>query len=436
MHAELQAVLAQQQKLSAEQQQGLKLLQLPAEALCAEAALWMEENPLLERVDPEGGIPGVYEAWPGGPRPEGDFQEDADTPAEETLRGMLREQLLLSELTEDVRDAVRDLIDEVDDDGFLNPTPEDLASIDPSRPATLWDEAIIALRSFDPAGIACAGPVEAVREQIARLARAGELTQDATEALAHLFGEHLQAFASLLQTSGPARADAARALGLSPDVLDEVLWALPLLDPHPGRPWADAAPTVLPEFFVECREGRWVALENPAASPRLRLASPSVSGGPAWTAALQEARQLIARIDMRRETLRRIFTLLVSRQQGFFTEGPSALTPLTQKDVAEILGLAESTVSRAMAGKYFQCRAGTFEWRRLLAQAAEGGCSTDAVRARILALIAAEDPTKPLSDAAIEEQLASEGIIVARRTIAKYREMEGIPSTRQRRRKS
>lgn len=435
MRAELQAVLGQQQKLTAEQQQGLRLLQLPAEALCAEAALWAEENPLLERVDAPDEMPGIYDAWPGGSRPDVDASE-TDSPAEETLRGMLREQLLLTELPDDLTEAVRDLIDEVDDDGFLNPTPDDLAAIDRNRSTALWVEALRTLRSFDPAGIACEGPVEALREQIRRLADAGELSQAAADALFHLFGEHLQAFATLCQTSGEARAEAARKLGLTDETLEEVLGAIPRLDPHPGRPWAQAAPAVIPDFFVREIDDRWVPAENPSVFPRLRLTSPAVVGEPAWHAALQEARQLIARLDMRRDTLRRIFTLLVSRQQAFFTEGSAALAPLTQKDVAETLGLAESTVSRAMAGKYFQCRAGTFEWRRLLAQSADGGCSTDAVRARILTVIKAEDPARPLSDAAIETLLAQEGITVARRTIAKYREMDGIPSTRQRRRKA
>ena len=204
----------------------------------------MEENPLLEQVDPNR-IPGVYEAWPGGPRPEGDFKKDADTPAEETLRGMLREQLLLSELTEDVRDAVRDLIDEVDDDGFLNPTPEDLASIDPSRPATLWDEAIIALRSFDPQGIACAGPVEAVREQIARLARSENSPRTprrrSPTSSANTFRPSRRFFRPRARPvpTPPARSASPRRIGRG-------ALGAPAFGPPSGPPWADAAPTVLP----------------------------------------------------------------------------------------------------------------------------------------------------------------------------------------------
>ena len=432
MRAELRPAITQQQKLSVEQQQGLRFLQMPAEQLLAEATLWAEDNPFLESIDCNDTPSSVYEAWSA----QQNSIELFEPSAQESLREMLLEQLLLSNLNEDIASAIRDLIDEIDEEGFLNPTAEDLAHIDASRPQAVWDLALSILRNFEPAGIACASSIDAVLEQIRRLVVNGELGASSAQILSNLFSTQLSTLAAIASASPNEQQQLALHAGIDATTLTDILAILPRLDPHPARPWSETAPTVIPECFIQYRAGHWIPIMNPEAYPRLRLIrSPDLSNGQStsWHALFQEAKQLLVRIEMRRETLTRIIRFLVDRQQAFFNEGPNALLPLSQKDIAESLGLAESTISRAMAGKYLQCQSGTFEWKRLLA-ASTGELATDTVRARIVCLIKNENPFHPLSDASLEKLLAKEGICIARRTIAKYRELEGIPSTRERRR--
>lgn len=441
MHAELRPVLAQQQKLSVELQQGLRLLQMPAEQLLAEVQLWPNDNPFLETFDSSDVPESTFrrETWSEGSdhggRDEDLHSEQAET---ETLRGMLLKQIIFVGLSPELEPAVRDLIDEVDEEGFLNPTPADLKRIDSTRSDDVWHRALETLRfCFEPAGIACSSPIGALQEQIRRISLTGTLHLSTAQKLCALLSNNLQTLANITSAIDADRARLAHGAGLTDQELAEVLAVLSKLDPHPGRPWSESAPMVLPECFVEKKGNRWIPVMNPAAMPRIRLSETvqCATNNSTWRTALQEARQLLSRIDMRRETLLRIITFIVERQQGFFERGPDALVPLSQKEIAEALGLAESTISRAMTGKYLQCRAGTFEWRRLLPASAVEGCSADNLRSAIVRLITNEDPAKPLSDAAIETLLAKEGVSVARRTIAKYREAEGIPSTRERRRK-
>ncbi len=453
--------------LSAAQQASLKLLQMTSVELMAEADLLVAQNPFLETENaapdasvrteepscdvPEGDLPegapleGMYATWGAGAAYEGaDPLEGLVAP--ESVRAALLNDALELDLSEKERSCIRCLVEELDESGLLtvplDEVAEEYRAVVDAPPAE-WRRALAALQGLEPAGIAQPSLTEGLVEQVRRRTEAGDVDEPAARLLVTLLREHL---------GDLARADRKTLLKCAAndaELLEEALALLRELNPRPIAFDAEATRYVLPDLVVRRANGRWRAFVNPSARPNVRLSDLAHERRAVESTELKpyldEARRFLQAVDARTNTLLRIAEFLVEHQQAFFDEGPAALRPLRQKDAAEALKLSESSVSRTTSGKYLQGPSGTLELKALFSNAV--GAASDAPDgdeglsgARILdeirALVAAEDPASPLSDRDIAEQLAGRGYVVSRRTIAKYREKAGIPSTRLRRRKA
>jgi RNA polymerase sigma-54 factor len=223
------------------------------------------------------------------------------------------------------------------------------------------------------------------------------------------------------------------------------------LQPRPGVAFGDAhADYVVPDVFVRKVKNRWTAVLNPDVMPRLRVnqayadilkrdrsaRSSEGTDRAQWTTRVQEARWLIRNIQQRFDTILRVSQAIVDRQHNFFTHGEIAMRPLVLREIADTVGLHESTISRVTANKYMATPSGVFELKFFfgshVATEAGGSASSTAIRALIKQLIGAEDTRNPLSDSKLAELLGEQGIVVARRTVAKYREAMKIPAVAQR----
>ena len=211
------------------------------------------------------------------------------------------------------------------------------------------------------------------------------------------------------------------------------------LDPRPGAKYAPMDTRyITPDVIVRKVRGKWVASVNGDAFPRLRVNRLyaeilSRQRGSGLAGQLQEARWLIKNVQQRFDTIQRVTQAIVDRQRQFFEHGEVAMRPLVLREIADILGLHESTISRVTSQKYMATPRGIFELKYFfgshVATEAGGACSATAIRALIKQMVAAENPQKPLSDSQISDILGQQGIVVARRTIAKYREALSIPPT-------
>ena len=452
--ASLAAQLAQQQTLAPQQQYALRLLRMNALELLAEADLAAEENPLLEREAQEeaaetesapslheeseavrgedetpfpedrGPLENIYSGWSGSGADHAD-----ETPAVERVaaQSSLRDDLIaeLNSLSTDelTHELVISLIEELDDSGFLPQslaeTAESLKRI-VSAPLDAWQKALALLQTFDPPGVGASSPAESLALQVRRRMESGSVQKDTGELLIELILKHLKEIAA---DDGKALLAAA---GGDRKKLDAALSLLKTLNPHPAANYAsEATQYVIADITIRRESGHWRAFLNPGAQPGLRL---SISG-----------------IEARQTTLLRAAEFATERQQAFFEKGRAALLPLTIGEAAAALGLSDSTVSRAVSGKYFQCPLGTFELRSLFllpavqavdAEGLSASVTPLRIRARISELIAQENPEKRLSDQALTELLRAEGFDITRRTVAKYRDLEGIPTARLRRDKT
>jgi len=226
-----------------------------------------------------------------------------------------------------------------------------------------------------------------------------------------------------------------RLLGVSEDELRDIRSLVLTLDPKPGRQFGMGdVRYVVPDVVVRKTGGRWSASLNREAMPRLRinkmyadiLQASRGNGGQHLAGQLQEARWLIKNVQQRFDTILRVTQAIVDRQKNFFEHGEVAMRPLVLREIAEAVGLHESTISRVTTQKYMLTPRGIFELKYFFGSHVStdtgGACSATAIRALIKQLVAAEDGRKPLSDHRISDILAQQGIQVARRTVAKYRE--------------
>jgi len=234
------------------------------------------------------------------------------------------------------------------------------------------------------------------------------------------------------------------ATGASEEALRAAQRLIQSLNPRPGASFAKVeARYVIPDVIVKKVRNVWRASLNPDAMPRLRinrlyaeLAAGARAGGAGISSQLQEARWLIKNVQQRFDTILRVSQAIVERQRHFLEHGEVAMRPLVLREIAEALGLHESTISRVTTQKYMATPRGTFELKYFfgshVATEAGGAASSTAIRALIKQLVSAEDAKAPLSDARISQILGEQGIVVARRTIAKYRESLQIPPVNQR----
>jgi RNA polymerase sigma-54 factor len=464
MKPTLQFRLSQHLTLTPQLQQSIRLLQLSTVELNQEIERHLMENPILEREDgadadsgpgfiggsgtspapePAEPAPDAQEDWSGSssPRDEDDGDRTFTAPDSPTLRAHLYEQLSLLNIDERDRVLIGLLIDALDDDGYLTQSIEEIAAMLPPEAEAGTEELAIALRhlqNFEPSGVGARSPGECLALQI----RAVRGEPDADDAVCGLALAIVENHLELLANRDYVRLKAAT--GADEDALRAAQRLIQSLNPRPGAYFASVETRyVTPDVIVRKTRGAWRASLNPAAVPRLRinrlyaeLAAGARGGGSALASQLQEARWLIKNVQQRFETILRVSQAIVDRQRHFFDHGEVAMRPLVLREIADALGLHESTISRVTNQKYMATPRGTFELKYFfgshVATDTGGAASSTAIRALIKQLVAAEDARSPLSDARISQILAQQGIVVARRTIAKYRETLQIPPVTQR----
>jgi len=482
MKPSIQLRLGQQLTMTPQLQQAIRLLQLSTLELTQEIQQALESNMMLEleegqelsvngeesldsletpdAADPavEAEIPGESETIPDELPVDANWEDQYDIPVtrtsngeeqpdflahesrDETLQDYLRWQLNLTPFSDRDREIAEVIIDAVDADGYLQLSVEEIA-------ASLDDEEIgeaevltvlHRVQRFDPPGVAARSPQESLELQLEQLP---EETPWRREALT-LVKKHFD----LLTTANISRL--RRSLKLEAAELEAVLALVRSLNPRPGAAISPAANGyVQPDVFVQKKNGRWVVTLNPEATPKLRVnpvyaalvrRADNSSDNLTLKTHLQEARWFLKSLQSRNETLLRVATKIVEVQQGFFEHGEEAMKPLILKDIAEALDLHESTISRVTSNKYMHTPRGVLEFKYFfsshLSTDSGADASATAIRARIKKLILAEDPRKPLSDNKIAALLSEEGIKVARRTVAKYREAMAIPPSNERKR--
>ncbi|MDB5987698.1 MAG: polymerase factor sigma-54, partial [Nevskia sp.] len=362
----------------------------------------------------------------------------ANLHSERSLREHLIWQANLSPFDDVDAEIALNLIDAINDDGYLEDWDAIRARLVSSlkvEPARI-DAVLKMVQDFDPAGVAARDLTECLRLQLQQFAAATEGRDTALRLLE----------APMVLLARRDETALAKVTGLALAEIQPGLALIQQLQPHPGRPYqAHQNDYVAPDVFVIKKNGRWRVSLNPEHNPRLRI-NPYYHGlvKRADTSRdqltlkqhLQEARYFINSLEARNETLLRVAQCIVEEQRAFLDYGEEAMRPLVLRDVAEKLGVHESTVSRATANKYLLTPRGLFELKFFFSshvQTTEGGtCSATAIQAMIKRLIALEEPAKPLSDATLAEMLLKEGIQVARRTVAKYREAMHIPPSHER----
>ncbi|TQE98206.1 MAG: RNA polymerase factor sigma-54 [Spiribacter salinus] len=488
MKQTLQIRLGQQLAMTPQLQQAIRLLQLPAAELNLEIREALESNLMLEAEEetepgldshdpdalPETGLREPSEATLGSDAPDatrlgeaipvderwedtigpsssaaGGDRDRAIDPLENraspdaSLQDHLLWQLELSGLSERDRRIGEVIVDAIADNGYLTEPPQDLLAAVPHDLEVEADDiqAVLAfIQHLDPIGVGAQDPREALRIQIAAL-------PDDTPhraAAAALITDHLEQLGQ-----GPSQhAALRRQLGIDQASLEAAIALIQTLDPHPGSGFGDTRTEyIVPDCMVRRMNGRWEVEVNPEASPRLRVndyyaslvrRGDNSADNHLMRQHLQEARWLIKSLRSRNETLQKVAECIVERQQGFLEHGEEAMQPLVLREVAEAIEMHESTVSRITTQKYMRTPQGTLEFKYFFSshvQTMDGGeCSATAIRARIRRLVAAETPARPLSDSRLADILRDEGINVARRTVAKYREVMGIASSTDRKR--
>ncbi len=332
------------------------------------------------------------------------------------------------------------IIDGISEDGYLTTPIEDIVtSMDDPDIETEEVEAVLhRVQAFDPPGIAARDLRECLFIQLRQLPEDFEWRERAL----FLIGEHFDLLAA------QDEAQMKRKLKLESDDLMSVIHLIRSLNPRPGTSVASQPPTyVEPDVFVYKRNNQWRVELNPDAAPRLRVnaeyanmirRADNSADNVTLKNHLQEARWFIKSLQSRNDTLLRVATRIVDFQRNFFEYGEEAMKPLVLRDIAEALEMHESTISRVTTQKYMHTPRGTFEFKYFFSShvstASGGEASATAIRALIKKLIGAEKPNKPLSDNKIAAILADQGINVARRTVAKYRESMAIPPSNERKR--
>lgn len=432
-------------------QQSVRLLQLSSIDFTQELDNALVSNPFLED-DEEAPVKPPRESSLeitmglssfSGSRESSD-DDDMDwtelTFAAPTLRDHLREQLLLARRTTREWQLAELVIEALDEDGYLRHDVAELialAGVDPAPSEQEMCAAISLVQAFEPIGVAARDLGECLALQLRRLP---EDTPGRDLAI-RIVGTHLNALAARQY------AKLQSALGCAESELRLAHVLIREMSPRPGsRHGSPDTRYIIPDVLVTKVRDRWQASINPAVLPRIRLnqtyaqlfrqARSGASHGQ-LTQQLQEARWLVRHAEQRFVTIQKVADVIVSRQKNFFAYGEIGLKPLGIRDVANELGLHESTVSRATGNKYMATPRGIFLFRhffsRELTTESGGRCSAAAIRALIKEMIAEEVPREPLSDARLTQMLAQQGIKVARRTVTKYRCAMRIPAVELRR---
>ena len=374
----------------------------------------------------------------GSPKPFGNDDRETQDPEQEDLRDHLLWQLNLTPLSARDRAIGTAIIEAIDDDGYLHEDSQTLQGAVADIHVVGLDE-VEAMRhriqQFDPLGVASRNLAECLCAQL----DAFDPCTPGLKVAREIASAHLETLAR------NDRARLCKLLHASAEELDAAIALVRSLDPKPGAQYSASAPEfVAPDAYARRRNGRWSVALSPQCQPRLAINqhySDLITRAQRDDAhylrgQLQEARWLIKSLQTRADTMLKVATAIVRSQTAFLDFGPEAMRPLVLRDIAEQIGMHESTVSRMTTRKYLHTPRGTFEFKYFFSSGVGtidgGAASSTAIQAMIRRLIGDETPRKPLSDQALAAELNRRGIEVARRTVAKYREGMNIPSSNER----
>ncbi|ENY72878.1 RNA polymerase factor sigma-54 [Aeromonas diversa] len=480
MKPTLQLRLGQQLTMTPQLQQAIRLLQLSSLELQQEIQQALESNPLLEQEeaeldsDPRDSMPEAGDAsqmdsseamsqeqmpddlpvdttWDevysagtaqlAAPSFEGEdnvYQGETT----ENLQDYLLWQMRLTPFSDLDAAIALAIIDAIDESGYLTVSLEDIQTAVSSEEYSVeMDEVEAVLKRvqhFDPVGVAARSVQECLLIQLGQFEPSLPWLKEAIEVVT----EHMDLLGARDYRT------LARKTKLKESELKEVLDMIQQLEPRPGNSVVQSdSQYVIPDVSVVKKGNRWVVELNPDSAPRIRVNETyaamarnarSSTDSQFIRSHLQEARWFIKSLESRNDTLLKVANCIVEQQQGFFEYGEEAMKPMVLNDIAEAVEMHESTISRVTTQKFMHTPRGIFELKYFFSSHVntEGGgeCSSTAIRALIKKLVTAENPAKPLSDSKITDLLAEQGIMVARRTIAKYRESLMIPPSNQRKR--
>ncbi|WP_096960115.1 RNA polymerase factor sigma-54 [Escherichia coli] len=469
----LQLRLSQQLAMTPQLQQAIRLLQLSTLELQQELQQALESNPLLEQIDTHEEIDTretqdsetldtadaleqkempeelpldaswdtIYTAGtPSGTS--GDYIDDElpvyQGETTQTLQDYLMWQVELTPFSDTDRAIATSIVDAVDDTGYLTVPLEDILESMGDEEIDIDEvEAVLKrIQRFDPVGVAAKDLRDCLLIQLSQFDKTTPWLEEARL----IISDHLDLLAN------HDFRTLMRVTRLKEDVLKEAVNLIQSLDPRPGQSIQTGEPEyVIPDVLVRKHNGHWTVELNSDSIPRLQINQHYASmcnnarndGDSQFIRSnLQDAKWLIKSLESRNDTLLRVSRCIVEQQQAFFEQGEEYMKPMVLADIAQAVEMHESTISRVTTQKYLHSPRGIFELKYFFSSHVntEGGgeASSTAIRALVKKLIAAETPAKPLSDSKLTSLLSEQGIMVARRTVAKYRESLSIPPSNQR----
>ncbi|ENB0327703.1 RNA polymerase factor sigma-54 [Escherichia coli] len=469
----LQLRLSQQLAMTPQLQQAIRLLQLSTLELQQELQQALESNPLLEQIDTHEEI-GTRETQDSETLDTADALEQKEMPEElpldaswdtiytagtpsgtsgdyiddelpvyqgettQTLQDYLMWQVELTPFSDTDRAIATSIVDAVDDTGYLTVPLEDILESMGDEEIDIDEvEAVLKrIQRFDPVGVAAKDLRDCLLIQLSQFDKTTPWLEEARL----IISDHLDLLAN------HDFRTLMRVTRLKEDVLKEAVNLIQSLDPRPGQSIQTGEPEyVIPDVLVRKHNGHWTVELNSDSIPRLQINQHYASmcnnarndGDSQFIRSnLQDAKWLIKSLESRNDTLLRVSRCIVEQQQAFFEQGEEYMKPMVLADIAQAVEMHESTISRVTTQKYLHSPRGIFELKYFFSSHVntEGGgeASSTAIRALVKKLIAAENPAKPLSDSKLTSLLSEQGIMVARRTVAKYRESLSIPPSNQR----
>lgn len=469
----LQPRLSQQLAMTPQLQQAIRLLQLSTLELQQELQQALESNPLLEQIDthdeidthetPDSETLDTADALEQKEMPEelpldaswdtiytagtpsgtsGDYIDDElpvyQGETTQTLQDYLMWQVELTPFSDTDRAIATSIVDAVDDTGYLTVPLEDILESMGDEEIDIDEvEAVLKrIQRFDPVGVAAKDLRDCLLIQLSQFDKTTPWLEEARL----IISDHLDLLAN------HDFRTLMRVTRLKEDVLKEAVNLIQSLDPRPGQSIQTGEPEyVIPDVLVRKHNGQWTVELNSDSIPRLQINQHYASmcnntrndGDSQFIRSnLQDAKWLIKSLESRNDTLLRVSRCIVEQQQAFFEQGEEYMKPMVLADIAQAVEMHESTISRVTTQKYLHSPRGIFELKYFFSSHVntEGGgeASSTAIRALVKKLIAVENPAKPLSDSKLTSLLSEQGIMVARRTVAKYRESLSIPPSNQR----
>ena len=448
----LQLKLSQQLKMTPQLQQALRLLQLPILALEAHILEALDENVMLEKVEDLDEIDVIEPDWtdtqttkvsdkPTDPKFQGPDDDQHLLPLQETLTDHLLWQLNLSDLSSRAKTIGQVVIGGINENGYLEDDTETIQStLAADLPSSIdeIEEVIKLVQQFDPAGIGARSPSECISLQLDQL----DPSTPGLSLARTVAYKHLELYANHRRQPKTLKT-LRRLLQVSDEDFENALLLVKNCNPYPGASInVPTAEYVVPDVYVQEKNDSWIIKINNSIVSQLRINQIYAKAlgrkgeyDEKLSTQLIEAKWLIRSLKEREETLRKVAITIVDRQKEFLRHGEEHMRPMVFRDIAEAIGVVESTVSRVIKDKYMNTPRGTVPFRSFFSShlsSDDGEKSSTAVKAKIRKLISAENPMKPLSDEKVTKSLSANGIKISRRAVAKYRKEMKIASSSQR----